>query len=439
MNDSVSLVIGLTKPREETGMVHYDRTAALGGSRTKPGVYNTASISVPHLQNLLLSGEIVQGLTIVDFIIERHDIRNCLLVNVHLQDCMVINCTLRNCTLDSRTWILNDKVYGFKVAAWRSTFESCTITNSSIYHSQIGSSILINSRVEVGQIQISKMVQTTLSNLSVDHCDLDRCLVYNCSTVIDTLVNNTRVTTSPLALRRFPPEIRALIFEYTFQDAQSADRKRRRDILWTTSYADLEERLRMLYPHELIKALRGSNLSIYEEAVDVLYKSWTFKLKSGRFMSVEISRSSRQRLRSLSVDSITSLYSSNAIQILETFYQNIQFSELRDLHISLGYDVQDTLNGLMMVGKDWFSRFKKMRRLEVDVGFLQRYMVNMVGEISVCELVTRLNEILTVPGRLSTVGTCGGVSWFWDAGERGLLVNGKGDVVNEVDEDGLHG
>ncbi|KAL2074850.1 hypothetical protein VTL71DRAFT_8629 [Oculimacula yallundae] len=95
----------------------------------------------------------------------------------------------------------------------------------------------------------------TVSMSTLDNCKLSKCAVTNCNLVSTALheskfasssVERCKITTSPLALRKFPPELRILIFERCI---------------------DFEDRI----TPSILSALRGDP-ELYSEAIDCFYR-----------------------------------------------------------------------------------------------------------------------------------------------------------------------
>jgi hypothetical protein len=109
--------------------------------------------------------------------------------------------------------------------------------------------------LECPEIQTTQVTNSTCETSSLQNCDIDRSKlvdtqIHECNPT-QTSMKKCTVTSSPLALRKFAPEIRRLIF------AEAID--------WTGKTP------------ELIIALRGDP-KLYQEAMDVLCRQCVFTL-----------------------------------------------------------------------------------------------------------------------------------------------------------------
>ncbi len=77
------------------------------------------------------------------------------------------------------------------------SFVSCTLNRVEIYGSIISDSTLINCQ---------------LSNCTIDYSSVTDSKLHE-TKIFDSSMDNCTMTLSPLALRKFPPEVRAMIFE----------------------------------------------------------------------------------------------------------------------------------------------------------------------------------------------------------------------------------
>jgi hypothetical protein len=128
---------------------------------------------------------------------------------------------------------------------------------------------------------------STISNSTLEHCQLFNSTIDNGSAE-DTMIHECKfrglkmkrckVTTSPLGLRRFPPEIRAMIFEYSTP--------------WDSNKAKTPE---------ILVALRG-DCELYEEAIKTFYKQNWLRIDVGNFSEMEsMSKKSMARICKLRI------------------------------------------------------------------------------------------------------------------------------------------
>ena len=265
----------------------------------------TQSMPVTFLELQALSKicDILKNITIYDLGLEGHDIRNCTLVRMNLKNCNLINCSLEGCSVTSSADEGND--YGGSVSSdgpmtcflerierttiWRSTIVSCTIQNAEIYHSQIERSLLTNAKFEVGQMRDSRVNESILSNIFVENTSVAHCCLDNSTVTNNSGVNKSRATTSPLALNRFPPDIRLIIFEAVLVATCTRET--------ATGNAIMDD------DNVLITALRGGDMVLYGEALDVMYKTCSFSLNCSAFQrAIYMPRSCRHRVRFLWIE-----------------------------------------------------------------------------------------------------------------------------------------
>ena len=269
LNSSASLLTTGSAAQQAMGNAG-DITVSMGllemeATRAKP----PTPVTMSQLEALSDAGALLQSITIHDLGLEGHELRDCVLVNVSLKDCIIIRCTLNGCLITSSAE--EDAHHlsrpGLRSQVWRSGLESCTIQSSHVYHSQTRLSIITKTRVEVGQVHDSKSSHSTLSNTAVEGSALVDCHLYNSDSVNQTTVTNSTTTTSLLALRRFPTEIRRRIFEAVFQhECQASDSRKIR-----------------LKRITLINALRGGDPIIYHDALTSMFSTCAFLLLPIRY------------------------------------------------------------------------------------------------------------------------------------------------------------
>jgi Pentapeptide repeats (8 copies) len=118
------------------------------------------------------------------------------------------------------------------------SFMSCTLNRVEIHGSVISDSILSNCQLSNCTMKYSSVVDSKLHETKIFDCSMDNCTM----------------TMSPLALRKFPPEIRAMIFEDCLdindEECQGIDKSN--------------------YP-ALLSALRCDK-AMFQEAMDIMSK-----------------------------------------------------------------------------------------------------------------------------------------------------------------------
>jgi uncharacterized protein YjbI with pentapeptide repeats len=134
----------------------------------------------------------------------------------------------------------------------KTKFTGCTFRHAEIFGSTIAGSTLSNVKLSNCTIDNSTLTQVHITNCTVVSSSLldsklHETKIANCS------MDNCTMTSSPLALRRFPPEIRAMIFNGCIH---FADHK----------------------TPAIIIALRGDK-EMYEEAIQIFYKLNSFRVK----------------------------------------------------------------------------------------------------------------------------------------------------------------
>lgn len=224
-------------------------------------------VTVAQLREHSDSGKVLRRITIRDLGLEHHDLRDCVLINMTLKNCNIVSCDLDGCIVTNTSQPRCPccfRTLGKEISIWRSSLESCTLQNANVNHSKFSAMVITSTRVEVGRMYDSEITNSMLSNMYLYHSYLKDSLLYNADTRFNGIGTSSQTTISPLALRRFPTDIRILIFEEVFKDSELVDQD---------GYPVLRE------DHVLIKALRGGDLEIYFEALVVMSKICTFMLR----------------------------------------------------------------------------------------------------------------------------------------------------------------
>ncbi|KAF4628089.1 hypothetical protein G7Y89_g10064 [Cudoniella acicularis] len=197
-----------------------------------------STIELVHLNQITLQRRKLQNV----------QLQTCTLLDAILFDCKLSDCTVYSCNIINscvRAFTINDSIvvnsrfsnsedagrnsgiermneclgvkgklsgvkteYGYVVPAeewfWeaRTTFQFCTLSNLTIETSNIYGSTLYNCDISNSTIQDSKVFNCRLHHIEATNSAVGAKSVF---------------TTSPLALRRFPPEIRELIYKLSLR------------------------------------------------------------------------------------------------------------------------------------------------------------------------------------------------------------------------------
>ncbi|KAE9378850.1 hypothetical protein N431DRAFT_396722 [Stipitochalara longipes BDJ] len=134
----------------------------------------------------------------------------------------------------------------------KTSFIGCTLRHADIFGSTISGSILSNVKlsncaIDGSTLNVVRLTNSTVVSSSLVDSKLHETPIANCS------MDNCTMTSSPLAFRKFPPEIRSMIF------AGCIDFNHRKTPV-------------------VLVALR-SDKEIYEEAIQIFYKLNWFRVK----------------------------------------------------------------------------------------------------------------------------------------------------------------
>jgi uncharacterized protein YjbI with pentapeptide repeats len=186
----------------------------------------------------------------------------CTITGSDLTNCTVLECRLIDCTLyDSKITrsVVEKSTLKHSVGAVECLIEECRVRKSEFCECNIESSKIFHSKILGGQVtksadvRHSSVVQSTISTSELSNCDVQQASatksVFNESNVAASSTIGCSFTSSPLALRKFAPEIRDIIFRHVIE--------------WNGKMP------------ALIIALRGDH-KLYHEALEILYSTCTF-------------------------------------------------------------------------------------------------------------------------------------------------------------------
>jgi uncharacterized protein YjbI with pentapeptide repeats len=148
-----------------------------------------------------------------------------MIFNSNITDSALKSCTLVNCVLNkpnigdskiSGGKILNscytDRSYIRSSQVWKCQFENCTIERSQIHQSKIqGGTAIYFKPIQTTTITNAGSEASKFLNCDIQDSNLSNYHLHQIKFTAGTLVYS-QVTKSPLTFRRFPPEVRALIF-----------------------------------------------------------------------------------------------------------------------------------------------------------------------------------------------------------------------------------
>lgn len=165
------------------------------------------------------------------------------------------------------------------LAADMDIIENSTLSGLTIRKTILRNCVLRHVKIHASTISNSSMYQCTVHTSTIsEECSLEKCNVLNSTingcTAIDSEIhestftkvkmNRCKITTSPLALRRFIPEIRAKIFEYCTSSTK---------VSFDTP--------------KILIVLRGDS-ELYQEALRTFYKQSWFPLAFHNFSKTEL-------------------------------------------------------------------------------------------------------------------------------------------------------
>jgi uncharacterized protein YjbI with pentapeptide repeats len=164
-------------------------------------------------------------------------------------------------------------------AADMDIIENSTLSGLTIRMTILRNCVLRHVKIHASTISNSSMYQCTVHTSTIsEECSLERCIVLNstingCTAVGSEIhesaftkvkMNRCKITTSPLALCRFAPEIRAIILQYCTP--------------WNVWKPKIPE---------ILVALRGDE-KLYHEALRAFYKQNWFRLEFSNFSRTEL-------------------------------------------------------------------------------------------------------------------------------------------------------
>jgi uncharacterized protein YjbI with pentapeptide repeats len=192
--------------------------------------------------------------------LDRVELRNCILRKSTIMNAMLIDCTLFGCRLyntNVKQSQLTSCIVGKGVPGTsNSSYMFCRLSRCCIEYSKISAAIVTNGLIqccsEIWNAELHRMVvhSCDIINTTVARSGLSKSALYECK-LINNSIRDSEVTTSPLAFRKFPTEVRQIIFREALEG--------------------------MVYTSELIVALRGDP-QLYFEILEVLGKTCFFKI-----------------------------------------------------------------------------------------------------------------------------------------------------------------
>jgi len=158
---------------------------------------------------------------------------------------VIHDCILENAKLDNAN-ISKSTLKCFKLS-------SCTIANATLIACDIKDCEVRDSTVTDCQLSDSSINNSQISDTTLLRTKYERCSMTGCSTKL-----------SPLALQKFPPEIRDRIFKYS---------------IWQHMRPDGEALLKQTTP-PIVVALRSHD-DLYAEAVRIYQRTYTLTVQKG--------------------------------------------------------------------------------------------------------------------------------------------------------------
>lgn len=153
------------------------------------------------------------------------EIKNSVITDSDLEGCILFNCKIKDCLVEESKVEGETKLE--KVVLKRSQVHcqwarDCQFHDCAILHSRILCSELFHSNIQLcntGQsgIQSSKMVKCAAISIIVLNCQIENTSIEKSeireAILVESSTTDCEITSSPLTLRRFPVEIRALIYK----------------------------------------------------------------------------------------------------------------------------------------------------------------------------------------------------------------------------------
>jgi len=161
--------------------------------------------------------------------------------------------------------------------AAKDLIEDSTLSGVTIRKTMVKNCVLRYVEIHTSTISTSTLEHCQLFNSTIDNGSAEDTMIHECK-FRGLKMKRCKVTTSPLGLRWFPPEIRAMIFEYSTP--------------WDASRAKTPK---------ILIALRG-DCELYEEAIKTFYKQNWFRFDIDKFLEMEsISRKPMGRIYKLRI------------------------------------------------------------------------------------------------------------------------------------------
>jgi hypothetical protein len=164
------------------------------------------------IRNCTLSYIQASNCVIVGGTVANSNLKNCTLLRCKLENTKAENSKLKSCALFLHNYVRGGRTYACD--ARDSRFVDCCIFVSNIRRSHIqGGKISDNSKIQTTDIEgIASELECVFSNCKLEGSEVARGLFEGCK-LISTSTKNCRVISHPLAFRKFPPEVRTMIFK----------------------------------------------------------------------------------------------------------------------------------------------------------------------------------------------------------------------------------
>jgi uncharacterized protein YjbI with pentapeptide repeats len=195
--------------------------------------------------------------------LNRVELHNCLVEGSKVTNAILVDCTLFNCELFNTKARQSQLTCCIVSKGLRNTTDSpylfCRLNDCGIESTEISGALITGGFLEyclnIQNSEIHRAIVYTcdLLHSTVAHSGLYKTKVYECK-LSKNISKDSEITTSPLTLRKFPTEIRQIIFRNTFEFAGR-------------------------YTPDLIVALRGEP-KLYFEALEVLGKTCFFEIST---------------------------------------------------------------------------------------------------------------------------------------------------------------
>lgn len=189
---------------------------------------------------------VLSNTVLMNAVIEKTDIRRCVIYSCILKNCQLYDCVVENSTLyTDNEEIFRRKKYersGFNpgLTIVNSCLVACLLTDCSVFKCSVA-----NTELTLGKLGGCSLLTSVVNNANITECLLNRTSPTDCKTY------------APLALQRFPAEIRSMIIGF----------------MVGITYKLTGRTMHL----KILNALRGDQ-ELYQEALRIIFRDTSWKL-----------------------------------------------------------------------------------------------------------------------------------------------------------------